>query len=69
MVEDEVVSAHEFRGDDAGYLSWLVAHSAGYVINIGKNYNATGARMHPASRREFKSLPAALPPLPKVHPW
>jgi hypothetical protein len=49
MVEDEVVSAHEFRGDDAGYLSWLVAHSAGYVINIGKNYNATGARMHHAS--------------------
>jgi hypothetical protein len=28
------MSAHEFRGDDTGYLSWLGTHPTGYVINI-----------------------------------
>jgi hypothetical protein len=43
------MSAHEFRGDDTGYLSWLGTHTAGYLINIHKNYNPTGARLHQAS--------------------
>jgi hypothetical protein len=49
MVEDDAMRAHEFRGDDAGYLSWLTAHPAGYVINIEKNYSPAYARMHRAS--------------------
>jgi hypothetical protein len=48
MVEDDAMRAHEFRGDDAGYLSWLAAHPAGYVINI-ENYSSAYARMHRAS--------------------
>lgn len=43
------MSAREFRDDDAGYLSWLASHPAGYLINITRSYNATGARMHHAS--------------------
>ncbi|MCW2690610.1 MAG: hypothetical protein JWR37_5500 [Mycobacterium sp.] len=43
------MSAYEFRGDDAGYLSWLQTHPAGYLINIHKNYNPADARMHHAS--------------------
>jgi len=43
------MSAHEFRGDDAGYLSWLQTHPAGYLINIHKSYNPADARMHHAS--------------------
>ena len=49
MVEDKAMSTQEFRGDDAGYLSWLENHPAGYLINIGKSYSPTGARMHHAS--------------------
>lgn len=43
------MNAHEFRGDDTGYLSWLGTHPAGYLINIHKNYNPTDARLHHAS--------------------
>lgn len=37
-----------FRDDDAGYLAWLAAHSEGYVLNIGRSYSATDARVHHA---------------------
>ncbi len=43
------MSAHEFREDDTGYLSWLQTHAAGYLINIHKCYNPADARLHHAS--------------------
>jgi hypothetical protein len=48
MVGGDAMRAHEFRGDDAGYLSWLATHPAGYVVNIAKNYSPADARMHRA---------------------
>jgi hypothetical protein len=48
VVEDKAMSAREFRDDDAGYLAWLAAHPDGYVINIARSQNATGARAHHA---------------------
>ncbi|HTZ14452.1 MAG TPA: hypothetical protein VMC78_12685 [Mycobacterium sp.] len=43
------MSMHVFRGNDAGYVSWLEAHPAGFVINIHKSYNLGSARFHDAS--------------------
>jgi hypothetical protein len=40
-----------FRDDDTGYLAWLAAHPAGYVINIARRHNATQARVHHAGCR------------------
>ncbi|MGE2835436.1 hypothetical protein [Mycobacterium sp. SMC-4] len=44
----------EFRDDDDGYLQWLTGHPNGYVINIARNYSASGARLHLASCNEIK---------------
>ncbi len=41
-------SAHEFRDDDAGYLTWLADHPDGYVINIGRGHSAAEAKVHHA---------------------
>ena len=42
------MSTREFRDDDAGYLDWLDIHPDGYVINIARSHNPTGARLHHA---------------------
>jgi len=49
MVDDEAMCVHVFRGDDAGYVSWLEAHPAGFLVNIHKSYNLESARLHHAS--------------------
>lgn len=49
VAEDKAMSAREFRDDDTGYLEWLTAHPAGYVINIRRSHSATDARVHNAS--------------------
>lgn len=46
---------HIFRGDDAGYVSWLEAHPAGFVINIHKSYNFESARFHDVSRYTLRN--------------
>lgn len=51
MVEDKAMSACEFRGDDAGFKTWLAAHPDGYVINIARSYNPADARVHHARCR------------------
>lgn len=40
------MSIEEFRDDDRGYLSWLTANPAGYVINIQRSLNPSDARLH-----------------------
>jgi len=45
-----------FRGDDAGYLSWLTAHPDGFVLNIARALSVSDARLHHASCR---TLPRA----------
>lgn len=42
------LSLREFRNDDTGYRAWLAAYPDGYVINIGRSYNANTARLHHA---------------------
>ena len=41
----------EFRDDDDGYLAWLAANPDGYVLNVLRSHNVTGARMHCADCR------------------
>jgi hypothetical protein len=48
VVEDEAMSAREFRDDDEGYLAWLAAHPDGYVINIARSHNTKESRVHHA---------------------
>lgn len=44
----DAVRAREFRDDDAGYLAWLATYPDGYLINILRSHNASGARVHRA---------------------
>lgn len=53
------MSAHEFRGDDTGYLAWLAAHPAGHLINIERSYNPTNARVHHASCSTLRRINGA----------
>jgi hypothetical protein len=48
----------EFRNDDEGYLSWVAAHSGGYVINIWPTLNPKDARLHHAACRKILGKPA-----------
>lgn len=48
------MNAREFCDDDAGYLAWLASHPDGYVINILRSHNATGARVHRAGCRTIR---------------
>jgi hypothetical protein len=59
VVEDKAMSAREFRDDDAGYRVWLATHPDGYVINIARSQNATGARVHHAGCRTISGSHAA----------
>lgn len=45
----------EFHDDDAGYSAWLDAHLDGYVLNISRSYNPSGARLHRADCRTLAS--------------
>lgn len=48
----------EFRDDDDGYLEWLAGHAGGFVVNILRSHNATGARVHRAVCGAIGSRPA-----------
>jgi hypothetical protein len=43
--EDVVI----FRGDDAGYLSWISEHPGGYVINAERNPRPSYLKLHRAT--------------------
>jgi hypothetical protein len=47
--EDELVSAHEFRDDDARYLAWLAEHPDGLVLNIARTHHPAEAKLHRAT--------------------
>jgi hypothetical protein len=46
--QDERVTPNEFRHDDSGYATWLLAHCAGYVLNIAASHSPAEARVHHA---------------------
>lgn len=48
---DQRSRAHEFRDDDAGYLTWLASNPEGFVVNIARNYSVSTARLHHATCR------------------
>ncbi len=52
------MSIEEFRNNDAGYLAWLAANRAGYVLNIQRDHNARDARLHRAACRTINGVPA-----------
>lgn len=43
------MNVQEFRDDDRGYRGWIVANSAGYVLNIQRSLNPSDAKLHRAS--------------------
>ena len=45
------MTVEEFRHDDEGYLTWIGANPAGFVINIQRGLNASDARLHLATCR------------------
>lgn len=52
------MAAHEFQDDDDKYLDWLSGHLDGYVINILRSHNSTGAKVHRASCWTINGVPA-----------
>lgn len=52
------MAAHEFQDDDDNYLDWLAGHLDGYVINILRSHNPTGAKVHRASCWTINGRPA-----------
>ena len=58
-----IVSAREFRDDDAGYLTWLESHPDGYVLNIARSHNTAQARVHHAGCRTISGQN------PRGGPW
>jgi hypothetical protein len=49
QAEDGLVSAHEFRDDDAGYLAWLAEYPDGLVLNIARSHHPAEAKLHRAT--------------------
>lgn len=45
-------------GDDEGYRAWISKHRGGYVMNVQKSLNPTGARLHQATCFTINDDPA-----------
>lgn len=52
------MAAHEFRDDDDNYLDWLAGHPDGYLINILRSHNPTGAKVHRVSCQTINGVPS-----------
>lgn len=50
-IEDDTMSAREFRDDDSGYRMWLDANPTGVVLNIARSHNPADAKLHLAACR------------------
>jgi Family of unknown function (DUF6308) len=46
-----------FRDDDDGYLSWLSAHPAGFVLNVGRSPRPNYVILHRATCRTISGRP------------
>jgi hypothetical protein len=46
-----------FRDDDAGYLGWLSAHPAGFVLNVARSPQPTYLILHRATCRTISGRP------------
>jgi hypothetical protein len=52
-----VIEAEIFRDDDSGYLSWLAAHSAGFVLNVARSPRPGYLVLHRATCRTITGRP------------
>lgn len=50
-IEDDTMSAREFRDDDSGYRMWLDANPTGVVLDIARSHNPADAKLHLAACR------------------
>jgi len=48
-----------FEEDDAGYLAWLAAHPAGFVVNAYRPPAAAYLPLHRTTCRTIKGIPAS----------
>lgn len=51
------VEVEIFRDDDAGYLGWLAAHPAGFVLNVERTPRPSYLMLHRASCRTISGRP------------
>lgn len=60
VVERQAIPGIEveiFRNDDGGYLAWLAAHSAGFVLNVARSPRPNYLILHRATCRTISGRP------------
>ena len=46
-----------FRDDDASYLTWVIEHPGGFVVNLRKNFDPTYLVLHRAMCPSIRKYP------------